>query len=355
MHLPRPRGGDRHGGATRPDLRRDHGQGRRSLPRQGRVHAPHPRGGRSARLVRHHRRPPADRLRRSLRRAVSRQRPVSLCFFGDGAVNIGAFHEALNLASVWRLPASSSVRTTSTASTHRSPRRRRSSGWPTGRRVRHAQSRIDGNDVRVVHDTVREAVEHARTGAGPTFIEALTYRHKGHSRSDPATYRPAGELDRWLELDPIPRAEVALREAGVEDARIDRSAPGGAGRRGSARTRRDLARTGTREPAPGRVGMSALRTGRRSSRRSRWLDADADVFLLGEDVGPAGGAFKLTAGVRALRRWARARHADQRAGDRRHRDRSRRDGAAPGGGDHVRRLRSVCFDRSSTSWRSTAI
>jgi len=62
---------------------------------------------------------------------------------------------------------------------------------------------------------VSEAVERARAGEGPTFVEALTYRHRGHSRSDPAKYRPPGELEQWLERDPIPRSEAALAEDGV--------------------------------------------------------------------------------------------------------------------------------------------
>jgi TPP-dependent pyruvate/acetoin dehydrogenase alpha subunit len=147
---------------------------------------------------------------------------VSLCFFGDGTANIGAFHEALNLASVWKLPAifvcennlygEYSPIAATTAVTDLA-RRADAYGMPG--------LRIDGNDVTVVHATVREAVARARAGDGPTFIEALTYRHKGHSRSDPATYRPPGELEAWLERDPIVLHERSLSGAGVDPARLD--------------------------------------------------------------------------------------------------------------------------------------
>ena len=83
-----------------------------------------------------------------------------------------------------------------------------------------AKAAIDGNDVLAVRAAVADAAELARAGGGPRLIEALTYRQKGHSRSDPATYRPAGELDAWLERDPIARTEASLRAAGVSDAQL---------------------------------------------------------------------------------------------------------------------------------------
>jgi acetoin:2,6-dichlorophenolindophenol oxidoreductase subunit alpha len=147
---------------------------------------------------------------------------VTLCLFGDGATNIGAFHEALNLASIWKLPAIfvcennlygeySPIATTT-------PIERladRADGYGM------AKARVDGNDVLAMHSAVSEAADRARSGGGPTLIEALTYRQKGHSRSDPATYRPEGELERWLERDPILLSERALTEHGVERARLD--------------------------------------------------------------------------------------------------------------------------------------
>jgi TPP-dependent pyruvate/acetoin dehydrogenase alpha subunit len=147
---------------------------------------------------------------------------VSLAFFGDGSTNIGAFHEALNLASIWKLPAIfvcennlygeySPIATTT-------PIERLADRADS---YAMAKARVDGNDVVAVHATVAEAVARARAGDGPTLVEALTYRQKGHSRTDPATYRPEGELEAWLERDPILVAERALLAAGVEQSRLD--------------------------------------------------------------------------------------------------------------------------------------
>jgi pyruvate dehydrogenase E1 component alpha subunit len=142
---------------------------------------------------------------------------VSLCFFGDGATNIGAFHEALNLAAVWSLPVVFVCENNLYG--EYSPL-----AWTTpverladrvGAYGMRAE-RIDGNDVAEVH----AAVARARGLEGPTFIEAMTYRQRGHSRSDPAAYRPAGELERWLERDPILLHERTLAGAGVPRERL---------------------------------------------------------------------------------------------------------------------------------------
>jgi acetoin:2,6-dichlorophenolindophenol oxidoreductase subunit alpha len=146
---------------------------------------------------------------------------VSLCFFGDGSVNIGAAHEAMNLAGIWKLPVIFFCENNlygeysplpSTTPIERLADRAAGYGMPG--------VRVDGNDVAAVHATVAKAVERARAGEGPTFVGGLTYRHRGHSRSDPATYRPAGELEAWLEKDPIPRLEAQLAERGVPSERI---------------------------------------------------------------------------------------------------------------------------------------
>jgi len=146
---------------------------------------------------------------------------VSLSFFGDGSTNIGAFHEALNLASIWRLPVvfvcennlygEYSPIATTTPIVELADR---------ADAYRMAKARIDGNNVDLVHATVADAVERGRRGEGPTLIEALTYRHKGHSRTDPATYRPEGELEAWLERDPIALHERALEADGVAPTTI---------------------------------------------------------------------------------------------------------------------------------------
>ena len=141
---------------------------------------------------------------------------VSLAFFGDGATNIGAFHESMNLAAVWRLPivfmcennlyGEYSPLASTTPVT-------RLAGRADAYAMESAQ--VDGNDVSAVHAVTAEAVERGRAGEGPTFVEALTYRHRGHSRSDPGVYRPDGELERWMERDPIAVSAQALRDRGA--------------------------------------------------------------------------------------------------------------------------------------------
>lgn len=136
---------------------------------------------------------------------------VAVSFFGDGATNIGAFHEALNLAAIWKLPAVFVIENNQYG--EYSPLR---ATTPIDRLARRADSYgipgvfVDGNDVAAVRSVAQSAVRRARAGDGPTLIEADTYRQVGHSRSDPATYRPAGELDRWLAKDPILLLEQSM-------------------------------------------------------------------------------------------------------------------------------------------------
>ena len=141
---------------------------------------------------------------------------VGVAVFGDGATNIGAFHEGLNLASIWKLPVificdnnvygeySRIHTTTPIEDLHM---RAESYNMP--------HFALDGMDVSAVQAGISEAVERARTGGGPTLIEAKTYRFSGHSRTDQALYRPAGELEKWLERDPIKVTEDALVDQGI--------------------------------------------------------------------------------------------------------------------------------------------
>jgi len=147
---------------------------------------------------------------------------VAVAFFGDGATNIGAFHEALNLASVWSLPVLFICENnlymeytpigSVTAAEH--PAADRAPGYRLPAEV------IDGNDVVVVADAVSRAAERARAGDGPTVLEARTYRHFGHSRTDPAAYRPAEEVEQWLARDPLDVAASRLTELGVAEDEI---------------------------------------------------------------------------------------------------------------------------------------
>ncbi len=147
------------------------------------------------------------------------QDDVSVCFFGDGTTNIGAFHEALNFAAVWKLPVVfvcennlymeyTPIRSVTAVE---SPAGDRASAYGMKKIV------IDGNDADEVYRTAQSAFARARAGEGPSLIECLTYRHSGHSRADPAKYRPAGELEEWLKRDPIPLYRERLRQFGVGD------------------------------------------------------------------------------------------------------------------------------------------
>ena len=150
------------------------------------------------------------------------QKDVSVCFFGDGTTNIGAFHEALNFAVVWKLlvifvcennlymeytPVSEV-----TAVQHPAADRAAAYGLP--------DIVVDGNDADAVYRAALAAYEKARAGDGPSLIECLTYRHSGHSRADPAKYRPEGELEKWKERDPIKLYRERLKQFGVAEETI---------------------------------------------------------------------------------------------------------------------------------------
>src|ERR1700675_4965431 len=139
------------------------------------------------------------------RAQYKKQSDVSVCFFGDGTTNIGAFHEALNFAAVWKLPVIFVCENNLymeytpigdvTAVQH--PAADRASAYGLPRIV------VDGNDPDEVYPAATPAHDKARAGQGPSLIECMTYRHSGHSRADPAKYRPDGELEKWKERDPI--------------------------------------------------------------------------------------------------------------------------------------------------------
>ena len=142
---------------------------------------------------------------------------VVVCFFGDGATNIGAFHEALNLAAVWKLPVVFVCENNlymeytpiGEMTAVKRPAADRAAAYGMTADV------IDGNDVDVVYDAAREAIDCARGGGGPVLIEALTYRHFGHSRGDPASYRPKEEVEAWLQKDPVKVYRARLIDQGV--------------------------------------------------------------------------------------------------------------------------------------------
>ncbi|MCR4307072.1 MAG: thiamine pyrophosphate-dependent dehydrogenase E1 component subunit alpha [Candidatus Berkelbacteria bacterium] len=129
---------------------------------------------------------------------------VSATFFGDGAANIGAFHESLNMASVWKLPVlfvcENNLYGEFSHISHTTPYE---SLVERGASYRMPSISVDGNDVLAVYQAARTAIERSRSGEGPTFLECRTYRHFGHSRTDPAKYRPEGELEEWKKRDPL--------------------------------------------------------------------------------------------------------------------------------------------------------
>jgi TPP-dependent pyruvate/acetoin dehydrogenase alpha subunit len=157
---------------------------------------------------------------------------IAVAFFGDGATNIGAFHEALNLASVWKLPVLfvcennfymeytpiASVTAADNPAADRAPA------------YRIPAEVIDGNDVVIVYGAVLRAAARARAGDGPTVIEAQTYRQFGHSRTDPGKYRPAEEVERWLKHDPLDVARARLEALGITPDDINRVDERAAGR-----------------------------------------------------------------------------------------------------------------------------
>ena len=141
---------------------------------------------------------------------------VSVCFFGDGASNQGTFHESLNIAAIWQLPVvfvcennlyAMGTRQTRVMRIENIADRAAAYGMPG--------VTVDGNDVLAVYKAAETAVERARKGGGPTLLECKTYRHKGHSRMDPAKYRPKEEVEEWLAKDPIKRLRSKLLEANI--------------------------------------------------------------------------------------------------------------------------------------------
>jgi pyruvate dehydrogenase E1 component alpha subunit len=141
---------------------------------------------------------------------------VALTFFGDGATNIGTFHEALNMAGLWKAPVVFII--TNNLYGEYSPIAATTAGGDLARRADPygmPGEAVDGQDVDAVHAVVSAAVERARRGEGPSLIEARTYRYRGHSRSDPARYRPAGELEAWKARDPIDILGARLAEEGI--------------------------------------------------------------------------------------------------------------------------------------------
>jgi pyruvate dehydrogenase E1 component alpha subunit len=148
---------------------------------------------------------------------------VALCIFGDGASNEGAFHESINMASIWKLPViylcennayAMSMPVRKSMNIENISQRAVAYGIPG--------VTVDGNDVVAVYKAMKEAEEYVRSGKGPYLIEALTYRWKGHSKSDKQAYRTRDEVKEWMEKDPIRRFGklLGLKEEELETRRL---------------------------------------------------------------------------------------------------------------------------------------
>ena len=148
---------------------------------------------------------------------------VTTCFFGDGTTNIGAFHEALNMAKIWKLPVVficennfymeyTPIRQVTSVE---NPAADRASAYNMEKII------VDGNDADEMYRIAKITIDKARRGDGPSLIEAITYRHSGHSRADPAKYRPKEESEEWIKnRDPVKIYRQRLIEFGIEESRI---------------------------------------------------------------------------------------------------------------------------------------
>jgi TPP-dependent pyruvate/acetoin dehydrogenase alpha subunit len=147
---------------------------------------------------------------------------VAVAFFGDGASNTGAFHEAMNMAAVWNLPTifvcENNAYAESTPQTYHQKIkdvavRAVAYGMPS--------NMVDGNDAGAVYQAAKEAVVRARAGEGPTLIEAKTYRIRGHYEGDPEIYRTKEEVESWKEKCPLKRWRTVLLDRGISAKTID--------------------------------------------------------------------------------------------------------------------------------------
>lgn len=239
---------------------------------------------------------------------------VAVAFFGDGAVAAGAFHEAVNLAALWRLPVvffceNNGYAEFSPAPTqHAAPLERRAAGYGV------PYTAVDGNDVVAVATAAAGAVERARAGEGPAIVEAFTYRHHGHYEGDPERYRTEEEVAEWAGRDPLLVHARRLRAAGVADGEVQalEAAVGrsldealDAARRSPAPDPGTLTcyvvheRPARPEPPPPAPGAPEFRT--MDAIRDALaveLERDERVFLAGIDVGEGGNVFGLTRGLR---------------------------------------------------------
>lgn len=149
---------------------------------------------------------------------------VAVCFFGDGATNTGAFHEAMNFAALWKLPVlfvcENNLYGMGTAVEYASAVR---DMYKKAAAYEMAAAQIDGQDVLAVYDATKKALDHCRSGSGPFFLETLTYRFRGHSMADPEAYRTKEEVESRRKDDPILRfRDKLVADNGATDAELQK-------------------------------------------------------------------------------------------------------------------------------------
>ena len=154
---------------------------------------------------------------------MKKTKQVGVCFFGDGAVAEGAFHEGVNMAAIWNLPALFVCENNLYgASTHISKVMKNTCISDRAESYGFRGETVDGNDVLAVLEAARKAVAECRDGQGPVLLELLTYRRTGHSRRDPCHYQPKDEREAWFMRDPITRfAEVLLTRSDISQNDLD--------------------------------------------------------------------------------------------------------------------------------------
>ncbi len=239
---------------------------------------------------------------------------AGIAFFGDGGSNEGIFHEALNLAALWKLPivffCENNLYGMST------PFEQATAGGSVAARAAAygiPGERIDGNDPVEVYAAVSEALARARAGEGPTLIEGLTYRHGDHSvRGNLLGYRTDDEIRKWLDEDPLTRLARRLAEDWDVDAKEFAALEAEASEEiETAITKAETLpepelpmlfdkvlaprRTPPAPPAPGARAITYTEAVREAIAQS--IEGDDTVFLMGEDVGPVGGTFGVTRGL----------------------------------------------------------
>jgi 2-oxoisovalerate dehydrogenase E1 component len=241
---------------------------------------------------------------------------VVVSFFGDGAVAQGAFHEAVNLAALWRLPVvlfcenNGYAEFSPIADQHPVPMAARAAGYGLD------YVSVDGNDVEAVAAVMTDVVRRVREGGGPVFVEAATYRWHGHYEGDPEKYRSKDELSEWQQRDPVVIARARLLGRGVGQEKLDWV-------EAQVRARIDAAVDAARQAPPPDMGVlrSSVYAPRPAVPEPDWvpdpdgeifrtmdavrlalegeLAANPDAFVAGVDAGKGGNVFALTRGLYA--------------------------------------------------------